>query len=961
MSEAILVSPLLDGFLLGSPMGSHDGVVCYPAVKEGSDTKYIVKEISIPASQVQLDALLLLGAYKDPASAMDYFKELADDIVAEAQTLQKLAKLEGFLSYEGWQIVPMEKGNLGYKVYLLGTYKRSLEKHMRRHMMTHLEAVNLGLDLCQALAICRQAGYLYVDLKPGNIFISREKEYRIGDFGLMNLDSLKYLSLPGKYRSPYSPPEASNDLNTLNKTEDTYAVGMILYQVFNEGRLPVGEPGTTPSPVNADYELAEIIMKAISPKPEDRWQDPIEMGKAIVSYMQRNSVNNTPLTVAAPIINEIEPVSLPKKKEKPASVEVSQVAEPPQITEEFNENEVSEEISAVISQVEEETAPQEAEPPVEAQETTVFRKVNVAVKEPVTTSVALMEEPEEEPAEEEAVAEEDSELLFNFDEDEEKEFDLDIDGEDEDYDEDEILEDVPSLKEKKPKKPMSKVWIIPIVVLLITALIGGGAYYYYQNMYLQTVTSMTVAGTQNQLTVNVNTDADESLLTITCSDTYGNVKMQPVSNGQAVFTELLPNSQYRIELVIDGFHKLVGKTTDVYNTQAQTNIISFTAIAGNEEGSVMLTLTAEGPEPEEWNITYSAPGEDAKTESFTGHNVTIKGLALNKVYTFILGVNDMQLLGQSTLEFNTKSLVVADELRVVSCEGNTMTVQWGDPSEQVESWSVRCYSDGGYDKVLEVTETQVTFDDINPKHAHTIEVTASGMTKPSRTTITANPINVKNITVDESDLSKLTVNWEFDGKAPDGGWHLMVSTDGGKTQSVVKCDDASGIITPALPGCEYAFTIQAADGTSIFGNIHSFRSADAEKFERHSLSGDKITASLLNTPQIEGWVYENVQADAFRDKFQLGSKLSVVLKGEANFYIPNDEMEVLYIFRDPEGGIFSDLTATAKINWNDLWYAGDYHYGELDLPVVPDKAGDYVVEFYFDHAYVTSATFTMVE
>lgn len=955
MSETILVSPLLDGFHLGSPMSSHNGVVCYPAVKEGSDTKYIVKVISIPASQVQLDALLLLKAYKDPASAMDYFKELADDVVAEAQSLQKLAKLEGFLGYEGWQIVPMEKGNLGYQVYLLGTYKRSLEKHMRRHMMTHLEAVNLGLDLCQALAICRQSGYLYVDLKPGNIFISREKEYRIGDFGLVNLDSLKYLSLPGKYRSPYSPPEANNDLNTLNKTEDTYALGMILYQVFNDGRLPDVDPGAAPSPVNADYELAEIIMKAISTNPEDRWQDPIEMGKAIVSYMQRNSVNNTPLTVAAPIINEIEPIVTPKKKKQSA---------PPvaPVVEEFNENEVSEEISAVITQVEEESAPEAVTPPAEVQETTVFQKVNLVPKEPVVTAVAVMdEEPEdEETAEEEPSAEEeDPELVFDFDDDEEEEFDLDID--DDTIDEDEYLEDVPSLKEIKPKKPMSKVWIIPIVIALVAVLIGGGAYYFYQNMYLQTVTSMTVAGTQNQLTVNVNTEADESLLTITCSDTYGNVMTQPVSGGQAVFTDLLPNSQYRIELVIDGFHKLVGKTTDVYNTQAQTNIISFTAIAGNEDGSVMLTLTAEGPEPEEWNVTYSAPGEDAQTEVFTGHNVTIKGLALNKPYTFILGVKDMQLLGQTTLEFNTKSLVVADDLRVVSCEGNTMTVQWNDPSEQVESWSIRCYSDGGYDKVLEVTETQVTFDDINTKNAHTIEVTASGMTKPSRTTVTANPINVKNISVDESDSSKLTVNWEFDGKAPAGGWHLMVSTDGGKTQSVVKCDDASGVISPALPGCDYNFTIQAADGSSIFGNVHSFRSADAQKFEKHSLASDKITASLLNTPQIEGWVYENVQADAFRDKFQLGSKISVVLKGEVNFYLPHDEMEVLYIFRDTQGGIFSDLTATAKVDWNDLWYAGDYHYGELDLPVVPEKAGEYVVEIYFNHAYLTSAAFTMVE
>ena len=105
--------------------------------------------------------------------------------------------------------------------------------------MTHLEAVNLGLDLCQALAICRRAGQLYVDLKPTNVFISKGKEYRIGDLGFIPLDMLKYTSLPSKYRSPYSPPEVLDDLKTLNETVDTYAVGMILYQIYNNNKLPL--------------------------------------------------------------------------------------------------------------------------------------------------------------------------------------------------------------------------------------------------------------------------------------------------------------------------------------------------------------------------------------------------------------------------------------------------------------------------------------------------------------------------------------------------------------------------------------------------------------------------------------------------------------------------------------------------------------------------------------------------
>ena len=100
MSEPKLISPMLDEFMMGDPLSEHHGVRCCPAMRKDSDSRYIVKIISIPASQVQLDALLLAGAYKDSADAMEYFKTLADDIAEEAEALTKLSKLEGYSLHE---------------------------------------------------------------------------------------------------------------------------------------------------------------------------------------------------------------------------------------------------------------------------------------------------------------------------------------------------------------------------------------------------------------------------------------------------------------------------------------------------------------------------------------------------------------------------------------------------------------------------------------------------------------------------------------------------------------------------------------------------------------------------------------------------------------------------------------------------------------------------------------------
>jgi len=228
LSEPRLISPLLDGYNMGGHISEHHGVRSYPAMPQSSDDKYIVKIISIPASQVKLQALLLTGAFSDEASAGAYFQELGQDILQEVKVLEKLSKMEGFLPFAGSQLVPMENG-VGSEVYLLIPYRRSLARHLRRNNMTHLAAINLGLDMCASLAVCRQSGYLYADLKPENIFICNDHEFRIGDLGFLKLNALKFASIPERWISAYTAPEVVDAYSDLNTTMDTYAACLILY------------------------------------------------------------------------------------------------------------------------------------------------------------------------------------------------------------------------------------------------------------------------------------------------------------------------------------------------------------------------------------------------------------------------------------------------------------------------------------------------------------------------------------------------------------------------------------------------------------------------------------------------------------------------------------------------------------------------------------------------------------
>lgn len=990
MSDIKLISPLLDGFSLGNPISEHHGVRCCPAIKENTDKKYIVKIISIPASQVQMDALLLAGAYKDPADAMAYYSQVGEDIMQEAELLKKLSKLDGFLPYEGWQMEPITRRRLGYEVYLVGSYKRTLDKYLKKHVVTHLEAVNLGLDLCNALSVCREAGSIYVALKPSNIYVSEKKEYKIGDLGFIPLDAMSYTALPEKYHSAYTPPELFDPMASINLTVDTYAVGMILYQLYNDGQLPFqGKKAPDEgflTPVNADYELAEIIMKAVNPDPEERWTDPKELGKALASYMQRNSVNDIPITPHTPL--DVKPEDIV-------------------VLTETNQDPHEEEFEDIPAQPSSEVIPSQ-DPPTEeeASETTAEEdQTELELSDTVPEDVALQKyagEDQPEKTEEntenappevtEELSEELSKMIaqaddliahetpeginipeepdpFAFVEDDSDKID------DSDIPEEPVMEDpvpeVPKTKEKKKKKkkyadPKYKRrlrrFLVSVIVLLVLAIAGMCSILYYQNIYLIPVRNIAIDGSQDQLTISIDTDAKDGQLIVRCIDQYGKADTRSTVNGQTSFAGLQPNTMYTIQLEIDGFHKLTGKTSQVYTTAANTNIVSFTSVAGAEDGSVVLSFTVDGEEPDDWIVFYTAEGEQELRRTFTGHSIAIDELTVGKVYTFRLETSDhISLGGETTLDVLASRLILAEELNVTSYNGTDITISWKTPGDVVvDSWNVRCYNEKGYDETVTVSDTQVTLSGIDLTSNHTVEVTAAGMTQSTRTSITANPLSINALNVDDGSHKKLKLSWDYTGTAPKDGWLMIYKIAGGE-KNVVKCAKATAEISPRIPGAKYEITIQAADGTTVFNGTHTYAVPDGNIFNKHSLNAEKLAVDLIATPDEKEWYFESLGEDAIKTTFASGEKISVVMRSQETFYMTGADVDILYVFQDSYGNVIPNLITGKTLHWKDIWNGGDAKNGELDLPTVPAATGNYTLNIYFDGMIVAQLNLSITE
>ncbi len=913
LSDQKLISPLLDGFIIGDPISEHDGVRCCPAMREDSNEKYIVKIISVPSTQHQLDALLLTGAYPDAASAMEYFKEQTEGICKEADILKQLSKLQGFLPYENWQVVPMDNNRLGYEVYLLSPYKRSLEAYLKKHTMTHLRAVNLGIDLCAALSICRRAGFMFVDLKPSNIFLAGKREYRIGDLGFAEIDSLKFSALPSKYRSVYTAQELHDDLATLNPTADIYSVGMILYQIYNDGKLPFdgcAPADPLPSALNADYELSEIIQKAIDPNPRTRWQTPIEMGQALAAYLERNDVPDEPIT--PPSLDEDAPM---EPTDEALADETAPDAETAEV---LPEGTMTAEVSSMLAQADE--------------------LISRELPEVVVPDAPELELPKPEPAPKK------------------KEVPAPIAT---DYvdDEDELVFDA-----ARPK--VKRSWVVTAVLIFLLTLGIWGAVRFYNDYYMLEIDRMEISGKEDTISVYLRTEIDQNLLTVICTDTYGNKQHMPVVNGVAEFIGLNPDTMYNISVTVEGFHALRGAEPCSFTTSAQTKIIDYTAKTGTEDGSVILSFAVDGRDTQDWMIEYATPEEETKSVSFTGHMVAINGLTVGSTYTFnlIAPAEQLWIVGNTCVEYTASPIVVAEALRITGCVDGVLTARWNAPQDAtVESWTVRCYSDAGYDKTIVTSDMTAEFSDIIADKAYTVEVTAAGMTQNARTYVSASPTTVTNVSVEASEETHaLNVTWTHEGAAPEGGWLLLYTINGSDNHAVLSCAEPSATIEPYLPGVTYSLTIQAANGSTVFGGNAEYVSLATDPFDALGVSADTIQASLCPTPAKENWTYEDIGKNDYTSKYLPNANASLVVYSPERPDSSTKQVDILFVIRDAEGNVQMDLIRHMSETWNTLWSNRD-RYCTLDIPAIPKIPGAYTIEVYFNNSLLIEKNLTILE
>lgn len=171
-------------------------------------------------------------------------------------------------------------------------------------------ARRMFVQLAGALAVAHERGIVHRDIKPSNILVHRDSEgeqIKLVDFGIakreVDHDEIQKLTAQGTvFGSPlYMSPEQCEGRST-DARSDVYSTCCTLYECLKGqppflGETPLQTMGMhrsdTPPPLGLTgldgFLIESAIMKGLSKKPEERFQDAKELLDCLVSQMPAQS------------------------------------------------------------------------------------------------------------------------------------------------------------------------------------------------------------------------------------------------------------------------------------------------------------------------------------------------------------------------------------------------------------------------------------------------------------------------------------------------------------------------------------------------------------------------------------------------------------------------------------------------------------------------------------------------
>lgn len=252
-----------------------------------------LKVITVPQNETELKNAYEEGM--DDTSVHNYFYSIVEDIVWEFALMSKLKGITNVVSYEDHEVIPHRNG-IGWDILIRMELLTPLLTYAYKHPFSRRDIIKLGIDMCRALELCQKYNIVHRDVKPENIFVSEAGDFKLGDFGIARTMEKTMSGLSKKGTYSYMAPEVYRG-GEYGFGVDIYSLGIVMYRLLNNNRLPFLPPSpepitysarekalakrmggeTPPMPVNGVGRLGEIVLKACSFDPKERYTSPMQM------------------------------------------------------------------------------------------------------------------------------------------------------------------------------------------------------------------------------------------------------------------------------------------------------------------------------------------------------------------------------------------------------------------------------------------------------------------------------------------------------------------------------------------------------------------------------------------------------------------------------------------------------------------------------------------------------------
>jgi len=306
----------------------------YKAVRDqhGVISTAAIKVISIPQNEAEVLSVRFEGLDENGTRA--YFESVVSNFINEIKAMESLKGTSNIVNIEDYNVLE-DTDKIGWHIFIRMELLTPLTYYRAVKTMDEAEVLKLGQDLCQALELCAQRNIIHRDIKPENIFVSSFGDFKIGDFGVAR-ELKKTSSLSKKGTPNFMAPEV-NEGKTYDLTADIYSLGLVLYMLLNNNRLPFLDPYAQivsfqdkqnalnrrlsgeelPAPCEASTKTAQIIQAACAFDPAKRFQTPTAFKNILASMAGRVS-DTVPPPVAAPVAAPVEePIVTPVRPATP--------------------------------------------------------------------------------------------------------------------------------------------------------------------------------------------------------------------------------------------------------------------------------------------------------------------------------------------------------------------------------------------------------------------------------------------------------------------------------------------------------------------------------------------------------------------------------------------------------------------------------------------------------------------